>query len=165
MKALTDFIKKLWGMEIIRYLFAGGTAFVFDKLASFATDRFLLPETVGVEMRDAISVLVGFLIGLLINNLVSMYLVFTSEKQKKNSRTAGAFAAFSAVGIIGLLLTVGGNQLFIRLFGEGDAFRRLLYNVIVAVPVLIWNYFGRRAFANRGTNANANAKGKAEKEE
>ena len=108
---MISLIKKLWGMEIIRYLFAGGTAFVFDNILVFNLfNMFLLPdlgEWMGMDVTNMISVTMGFIVGLLINNFMSMYLVFTSEEQKKNSRTAKAFWEFTVVGIIGLILSVG----------------------------------------------------------
>ena len=121
---MISLIKKLWGMEIIRYLFAGGTAFVFDNILVFNLfNMFLLPDLgvwAGMDVTNMISVTMGFIVGLLINNFMSMYLVFTSEEQKKNSRTAKAFWEFTVVGIVGLLLSIGLNQGCIALFGEGD---------------------------------------------
>lgn len=145
-------IKKFWGMEIIRYLFAGGTAFIFDNLTFALFNTFLLPDLgewwILGSVRNMLSVTMGFLVGLLINNLMSMFLVFTSKEQKEKSRSVKAFAAFSAVGVIGLLLSIGGNQLCIWLFGEGDV-PELIYKVSIAVPVTGWNYIGRKFFVNR----------------
>ncbi|MBP5230624.1 MAG: GtrA family protein [Clostridia bacterium] len=142
-------IKKIWSYEIVRYLFAGGTAFLFDKLTFFLFNSLILPDLGGwwivEDLRNMISVFLGFLVGLLINNFISMYLVFTSEEQKKKSRTTRAFLAFTVVGIIGLGLSIGGNQLCILWFGEGDT-KELIYNIAVAVPVTAWNYVGRRYF-------------------
>ncbi|MBQ3934839.1 MAG: GtrA family protein [Clostridia bacterium] len=142
-------IKKLWSMELVRYLFAGGTAFLFDKLAFFLFNSLILPDLgswwIVKDVRNMISVLVGFLVGLLINNFISMYLVFTSESQKKKSRTARAFIEFTVVGIIGLALSIGGNQLCILLFEGGDT-KELIYNIIIAIPVTAWNYIGRKFF-------------------
>ncbi|MBQ9793714.1 MAG: GtrA family protein [Clostridia bacterium] len=149
---MISLIKKLWGMEIIRYLFAGGTAFVFDNILVFNLfNMFLLPDLgvwAGMDVTNMISVTLGFIVGLLINNFMSMYLVFTSEEQKKNARTAKAFLQFTVVGIVGLLLSIGLNQGCILLFGEGDL-NELIYKVSIAIPVTGWNYVGRKFFANR----------------
>lgn len=144
-------IKKLWGMEIIRYLFAGGTAFIFDNLTFALFNSLLLPDLGSFwilgSVRNMLSVTAGFLIGLLINNLMSMFLVFTSGEQKAKGRSARAFIAFSVVGVIGLFLSIGGNQLCIWLFGKGDL-QELIYKVCIAVPVTGWNYIGRKFFVN-----------------
>lgn len=145
-------IQKLWGMEIIRYLFAGGTAFVFDNLTFAVFNSFLLPDLgdwwILGSVRNMLAVTAGFLVGLLINNLMSMFLVFTSEAQKEKGRSAGAFLAFSVVGVIGLLLSIGGNQLCIALFGPGDL-KELIYKIGIAVPVTGWNYIGRKLFVSK----------------
>lgn len=147
---MIDWIKKMWRIEIIRYLFAGGTAFVFDNL-TFAVCNHFLPDLgkwwLLDSVRNMLSVMAGFLVGLLLNNLLSMFLVFTSESQKKKGRSARAFVMFSIVGVIGLLLSIGGNQLCIYLFGEGQA-KELIYKIATAVPVTGWNYIGRKAFVS-----------------
>ncbi len=149
MKAL---IKKLWAIELIRYLFGGGTAFVFDNLTFAVLNSFLLPDLgewwIFGSVRNMLSVTAGFLIGLLINNLMSMFLVFTSDTQKGATRSARAFLAFSVVGVIGLLLSIGGNQLCISLFGKNPV-KELIYKIAIAVPVTGWNYIGRKLFVSK----------------
>lgn len=147
---MIEWIKKMWRIEGIRYLFAGGTAFVFDKLVTTPLCIHFMPELFWgeLDMRNMIAVTAGFLVGLLINNLLSMYVVFTSESQKKKGRSSRAFLAFSVVGVIGLLLSIGGNQLCIHLFGGGEM-KELLYNVLIAIPVTGWNYIGRKLFVGK----------------
>ena len=149
---MISLIKKLWGMEIIRYLFAGGTAFVFDNILVFNLfNMFLLPDLgvwMGMSVTNMVSVTMGFIVGLLINNLLSMFVVFTSEEQKKNSRTVKAFMEFTVVGIIGLILSIGLNQACIWLFGSGKTLE-MIYKISIAIPVTGWNYIGRKFFANK----------------
>ena len=149
---MISLIKKLWGMEIIRYLFAGGTAFVFDNILVFNLfNMVLLPDLgvwMGMSVTNMVSVTMGFIVGLLINNLLSMFVVFTSEEQKKNSRTVKAFMEFTVVGIIGLILSIGLNQACIWLFGSGKTLE-MIYKISIAIPVTGWNYIGRKFFANK----------------
>ena len=149
---MISLIKKLWGMEIIRYLFAGGTAFVFDNILVFNLfNMFLLPDLgvwMGMSVTNMVSVTMGFIVGLLINNLLSMFVVFTSDEQKKNSRTVKAFMEFTVVGIIGLILSIGLNQACIGLFGS-DKTLEMIYKISIAIPVTGWNYIGRKFFANK----------------
>ena len=149
---MISLIKKLWGMEIIRYLFAGGTAFVFDNILVFNLfNMFLLPDLgvwMGMSVTNMVSVTMGFIVGLLINNLLSLFVVFTSEEQKKNSRTVKAFIEFTVVGIIGLILSIGLNQACIGLFGSGKTLE-MIYKISIAIPVTGWNYIGRKFFANK----------------
>ena len=142
---------KLWSAELIRYLFAGGTAFVFDKLVVTPLCNHFLPELSWRELdvRNLLAVTAGFLVGLIINNLISMYLVFTGESQKQKGRSGRAALVFSTVGVVGLLLSLGGNQLCIWLFGEGES-KEWIYNIAIAVPVTAWNYIGRRLFVGKG---------------
>ncbi len=150
--AMKQLIKKFWGIEMIRYLFAGGTAFVFDTLTFHLFNGVLLPDLgewwILGSIRNMLAVTAGFLVGLLINNLMSMFLVFTSGAQKERGRSGYAFFVFSVVGVIGLLLSIGGNQLCIALFGKGE-YAELLYKVIIAIPVTGWNYIGRKLFVSK----------------
>lgn len=139
-------IKKIWSYEIIRYLFAGGCAFIADKLVFYLFNTFILPDMgswwIIDSVTNALAVLAGFISGTLVNNGLSMFVVFQGEQQKK-SRTAKAFWLFTLVGFIGLLLSIGGNQLCIVLFGPGKT-KELIYNIIIAIPVTAWNYIGRK---------------------
>lgn len=148
-------IKKVWSVEAVRYLFAGGCAFIADKLAFYVFNTWILPDMGSWWIVDSVTnmfaVLAGFIAGTIVNNMLSMFVVFNGETQKKKSRTAKAFWLFTLVGFIGLIMSIGGNQLCIVLFGPGKT-NELIYNIAIAIPVTIWNYLGRKFCVRKDKN-------------
>ncbi|HBL83780.1 MAG: hypothetical protein A2Y17_08435 [Clostridiales bacterium GWF2_38_85] len=149
---MTEKIKKLYNehrsliLEFIRYCFVGGTAFVFDFLAYWVLIDIIFVPWLGQAYIDkyyypyAIAITVGFIIGLIINYVLSILWVFTTQKQQEQGKNARAFWIFTIIGIIGyglkqLLMFIGVN-----LLGIDD----ILFNMIAAGIVLIWNYLARK---------------------
>lgn len=141
--------------EFLRYVLVGGIAFLVD-FGTFALFRELIFG--GSERAAAITVstAAGFTVGLAVNYVLSMLIVFRTEKQQKQGKNVRAVLIFFAVGLVGLFLTellqyLGEAKLLAT--SAGQSFDRLLHGLgkyavklVVTGIVLIWNYAGRKIF-------------------
>ena len=90
--------------QFVRYGFVGGLAFSIDLVALFALTEFL-------GIHYLVSAVVAYLLGLVVNYLLSIRWVFSSRNVKDPRME---FVVFTLLGIVGLLL----NELFIWGFAE-----------------------------------------------
>lgn len=141
--------------EFLRYVLVGGIAFVVD-FGVFALFRELVFGGADSTAAITVSTAAGFIMGLAVNYVLSMLMVFRSEKQQEQGKNVRAVLIFAVVGIIGLGLTE-----LLQWLGEkvilqtelGKAFNSLIFDtgvyavkIVVAGIVLIWNYVGRKIF-------------------
>ena len=147
---LKDLVKKLIANPFIRYLFVGGVAFLADRAVFFLFNSFILPDMgsfwIIESVKNMVAVLAGFIAGTIVNNVMSMKLVFKGEREAKQN--TAMFIWFTVIGAIGLALSIGGNQAMLAMFGEGK-WKELLYSASVAIPVTLWNYIGRKLVAKK----------------
>lgn len=117
-------------VQMLRYTFVGGIAFVVDFGSLFVFTEFL-------KIHYLISAAIAFLLGLLTNYALSVIWVF-------NKRRLGSkyfeFGIFALIGIIGL----GFNELFIWFFTEHIHFYYLFSKIISTAFVYLWNFFARK---------------------
>lgn len=124
--------------EFLRYVLVGGTAFLVDYGAFFASKTLLFGR-----MGDAgvyVATAAGFTLGLVYNYVFSVVFVFRSAREQNRGKSAGAFLLFAAIGAAGLLLSEGGMALFFGVIG----IHYLVSRAIVSGLVLIWNYGARK---------------------
>jgi len=125
--------------EFIRYCFVGGVAFLADYAALWLTKEYVFGSFLcGLYLATG----AGFLIGLVVNYVLSLKFVFTQAKDAKSGRTFGAFAVFGIVGLVGLALTELGMWVGVVLAG----LHYMVVKLVVTVIVLMWNYLGRKLF-------------------
>ena len=117
-------------IQLFRYTFVGGVAFIFD----FGT-LFILTEYFNVYYL--ISAAIAFLLGLTINYFLSIIWVF--EKRTIKSKYI-EFVIFALIGIFGLIL----NEFFIWSFTEILNIHYLFSKIISTVFVYLWNFFIRK---------------------
>lgn len=117
-------------VQLFRYTFVGGTAFVFDF-----GGLYLLTEHAGLHYQ--LSAALSFLLGLSVNYVLSVLWVF--NRRTLRSRWA-EFGIFALVGIVGL----GLNALFMWLFTDVAGLYYLLSKVGSTVLVFLWNFFARK---------------------
>ena len=122
-------------VQLFRYAFVGGTAFVVDfgLLA-------LLTEWCGLNYQ--LSACISFIAGLTVNYLMSIRWVFNQSSTLPRSQKIADFVSFAIVGIIGL----GLNALIMWLFTDILTLHYLLSKIISTVVVFFWNFIGRRTF-------------------
>lgn len=149
-------LKKLI-LELLRYCVAGGVAFIFDTATLWLFNEKILPDMgrsdifgFTLDWRLALATTAGFIVGIIVNYLISIFFVFTGDKQKERGRNVKAFVIFTIVGLIGYFLTVGLVQLGCWLFDCYEGIGSLLVRAVVAGIVMIWNYVGRKVFVYKG---------------
>lgn len=131
-----DLVKKylpvFTGLKIIRYLFVGGCAaivdisifFIFAKLLNF---NYLLVSSA------------SFIIATLVNYLLSIKFVFTTNARFKTKTEVFLIYLISSVG---LLL----HLLILYLFIDQLYFEKMLAKFIATGSVFIWNFTARNYF-------------------
>ncbi len=128
-KYLRDPTDNGW-IQLFRYGFVGGTAFLVDfgLLAAFT-------ELAGFNYL--VSAALSFIAGLTINYLLSVTWVFASRKL--SSRQA-EFTLFTVIGVVGL----GFNELFMWIFTDGLGWHYLVSKIVTTAVVFLWNFLARR---------------------
>jgi putative flippase GtrA len=121
--------------EFVRYCLAGGTAFVADF-----TVFLLFAEFFGVNYLIANTL--GFLVGLIVNYLISISWVFTYRKYLK---TAPELSFFAIIGIGGIALGNSGMWLLVEHLSLGHVHAK----IIVTAGILLYNYSSKKYFLFR----------------
>jgi putative flippase GtrA len=117
-------------IQMFRYLFVGGAAFIIDFLSLF-----ILTDFFGIYYL--ISAAIAFILGLIVNYFLSISWVFNKRKLKNRHLEFGVFAV---IGIIGL----GFNEVFIWFFTQDLQIYYLISKIFAAIIILFWNFFARK---------------------
>lgn len=117
-------------IQLFRYTFAGGIAFIVDFGSLFCLTEFF-------SIHYLISAAFAFILGLTTNYLLSIIWVFSSRNVGKKWLE---FIIFAIIGIIGL----GMNEFVIWFFTEKAMFHYLLSKIISTIIVYSWNFFARK---------------------
>jgi len=117
-------------IQLFRYLFVGGAAFIVD-----IGSLYIFTDFFGIYYL--ISAAIAFSLGLIMNYILSISWVFNNRTF--NSRIL-EFGVFTFIGIIGLVL----NELFIWVFTAKLGLYYLISKIIVAIIILCWNFFARK---------------------
>lgn len=117
-------------IQLFRYFFVGGAAFLVDF-----TTLFILTEFFTVYYL--ISAAIAFVLGLLANYVLSVNWVF--NRRTVENRTF-EFGIFVVIGIVGL----GLNEVIIWFFTDNLQMYYLYSKMISAVIILFWNFFARK---------------------
>ncbi len=152
--------KKQLLLELIRYCICGGIAFVCDLATKTLFRSVILPDNMGefwlfsfrFEYDVIIATTVGFIVGLIVNYLISIFFVFTTEEQKSRGKSVKAFLIYCCVSVVGLLINLSVTQLGCNLLDatREDTVKFMLISCVAAGVALIWNYIGRKIFVYRG---------------
>jgi putative flippase GtrA len=117
-------------LQLVRYTFVGGFAFIVDFGTLFVLTEYL-------KIHYLISAGIAFIIGLIINYLLSVNWVFS--KRSFGNRFYEVLL-FTLIGLVGL----GLNELLIWLFTDIVLLYYLLSKIITAFIVYFWNFFARK---------------------
>lgn len=115
-------------IQFFRYAIVGGISFAVDAICLYLLER--------IGLYYLISAIIGFIIGLILNYLLSKRFVFTEKSQSRIKE----FIAYASIGAVGLLLT----ELFLYVFVDFIDLNLILSKIIAAAIVLIWNYAARK---------------------
>jgi len=127
---LTEPRKKLV-IQFIKYLFVGGTAFIFD----FATLYFLTDYG---HVHYLTSAAIAFIIGLNINYILSKYFVFSGSRM-------GLKKEYTFIVIVSIM-SLGLNQGLIWFFTEKLGIFYLYSKMISTCIILVFNFWVRKRF-------------------
>ena len=157
-------------MEIVRFLLVGGLATVVDYLVYVLFYYVILKDLTSIEytfifipsdLATTLSITAGFIVGNIVNYILSIVFVYIGAKDDKKTQTAKSFLIFTLIGILGLLLKVciqnGGNAL-VGLLNIAEDRKFLLWFLntcvyaVATLIVLVWNYVGRKLLIFKNTN-------------
>ena len=119
-----------WMLQLFRYGFVGGVAFVVDY-----GSLFVLTHYAGVPYLW--SAAIAFLLGLVTNYLLSISWVF---RRNENLRPWVEFLFFAIIGVIGLVL----NELIMYVGTDMLHMHYMLSKLISTGIVFFWNFFARK---------------------
>jgi len=150
-------IKKLFSKypvlgEIFRFCIVGGIATIVDffvmGVVLYCFDPSSYPNFfnvfIGGTARSSLTANMvgtglGFLVGLLVNYVLSVCFVFI---QKGNSKSALGFLEFALLSAVGLGLHELGMYVFNSLCGMNE----WIVKILMTAVVLVYNYISRKAF-------------------
>lgn len=150
--------KKELFFEILRFLLVGGLATLADYAVFFLFRQYLLPaELLAGRFWDIASLVIatafGFLVGLIVNWLLSVAFVFRAVKDKDGVKTKKSFLIFTVIGLVGLGITELGVVLLVYLLPQLTLFGRTAFllpwdewlaKAVMTCIVLAFNYAGRK---------------------
>ena len=118
-------------LQFFRYAFIGGIATIIDW-----STLFILTDIVSIHYL--FSACFSFLVGLIVNFLLSKLMVFKAEEAKVNGVLE--FVAYAIIGAVGLGLT----ELIMLGFTDFVKLHYMMSKVIATVMTLVWNYIARK---------------------
>lgn len=121
-------------IQLFRSVFVGGIATVIDFIV-YALVRIPIAS---FAYCDLIATPVGFVVGTVVNFVISKILVFKMDEAKMGVK--GEFVGFAVIGIIGL----GIKELLMLLFVNVLLINNYVAWIVSALLVLIWNFAGRK---------------------
>lgn len=117
-------------LQFFRYLFVGGFAAVVN-IGS------LILFTEVFHLYYLISNVIGFLLGLIVNYVLSKWLIFTKEVELN---AILEFVIYAIIGVVGL----GLDTFFMWVFTSVIGIFYMLSKIISTALVFIWNFLGRK---------------------
>lgn len=117
-------------LQLFRYTFVGGLAFVVDF-------GLLWLLTAQAHMHYLASAAAAFVAGLLVNYVLSKLWVFNKSSYKNKM---AEFLVFALIGVIGLGLT----ELLMWLFTDGANMYYIVSKMLTTAIVYFWNFFARK---------------------
>ncbi|HOU30360.1 MAG TPA: GtrA family protein [Bacteroidales bacterium] len=117
-------------VQLFRYTFVGGLAFIVD----FGT-LFILTEY--LNLFYLISAGIAFILGLITNYALSVNWVFSNRTLDSKGME---FFLFTVIGLIGL----GLNELLLWTLTDLLSIYYLFSKIITAIIIYLWNFFARK---------------------
>jgi len=128
--------------EVVRFGLVGVIAAMFDFTTCYIFQYLILPQSWSDIALTIVSVTFGFMVGVFVNYICSVYIVFRNTTDKNKSRTLFGRFLFVALASMGLFMGYGFQYLFFNLLHLGY----ILTFVIRTLIVLVWNYLSRKFF-------------------
>lgn len=119
-----------WAIQLFRYIFVGGFAFIIDYGLLF-----LLTEFIGFHYL--VSATISFSVGLIVNYIISTHWIF---RKSKLSNLALEFIIYGAIGVVGLII----NDFLLFILTDKLNLHYMISKLITTILVMGWNFVGRR---------------------
>lgn len=116
--------------QLLRYTVVGGVSFLVDYSILFSLTKY-------VGLYYLISATISFLVGLVLNYILSTHWIF---KKSRLSNKSVEFTVYGLIGVVGLLL----NSILMYLFTDVLQIHYMLSKLVAASLVMIWNFYGRK---------------------
>lgn len=136
-KVIVDTLKKLFVgetekvfVQLLRYFFVGGIAFVVDYASLY-----VLTEYAG--LHHLLSAAIAFVLGLTVNYLLSISWVFNGGFSSSHLLD---FLIFTIIGVVGL----GMNEGIIYIGTDMLNIHYMISKLVSTIIVFFWNFFARR---------------------
>src|SRR5665213_696806 len=137
-------VKKLSKNEVIRFIFSAGSGFLVDITAYYLFYHNLLVQKTYVVLsftvrNSTLSLAISFSLGVIVNFLITRYLVFTKSKSSSTKQ----FVRFTSVAIIGFFANLGVIKILILYFIMYPPVAR----VLAALSLFFASYFIHKVFS------------------
>ena len=134
-------------IQFFRYIFVGGFATVVDWGLSAALFYLVFGQQLAVLCNG-----LSFVAGLIVNYFISTFWVFNNSKIKNKFVE---FLSFAAIGVVGLLITLGVTYVFEWLLADKTSLYQMIAKVASTALSFFWNFFARKLLLfNKGKKEN-----------
>lgn len=123
-------------IQFFRYLFVGGLATVVDWGVSL-----LLFECVFNEHYAEAANAISFVVGLIVNYVISTFWIFRNSKVESKLME---FLGFAAIGLVGFFMTIGITWLFKIWLADKTSLFQILAKIVSTAAAFFWNFFARK---------------------
>ena len=135
---------KLLKNQVFRFVLSAGMGFLVDVSVFYLFYHNLLTQhsykILGVNLRNStVSLAISFFLGVMVNFLMTKYLVF----QKSKSKPSKQFIRFISVAIIGFFANLAAVKILIQVFGLYPPVAR----PIAALSLFFASYFIHKVFS------------------
>ncbi len=123
-------------IQFFRYIFVGGLATVVDWGLSAVLFYLCFGQQFAVLCNG-----LSFVAGLIVNYFISTFWVFSNSKIKNKFIE---FISFAAIGVVGLLITLGVTYAFEWLLADKTSLYQMIAKVSSTALSFLWNFFARK---------------------
>lgn len=136
--------KKLLNNQVIRFVLSAGAGFVIDICTFYLFYHNLLTQKTyhvfnAVVRNSTISLAISFFLGVMVNFLITRYLVFSESKLAPYKQ----FARFVSVAIIGFFANLGVIKILIQDFNMYPPLAR----IVAALSLFFASFFVHKLFS------------------
>lgn len=123
-------------MQIIKFVFVGGTAFLIDYyLLLFLTNT--------MNIHYVVSNVISFCVSVIYNYILSAFWVFEMDKNKSKTQI---FVVFIVLSVIGLLIN---TVVVFLLYDATKIFALSISKIIATAIVMVYNFVSRKIFLEK----------------
>lgn len=123
-------------IQFFRYCFVGGFATVVDWGLSALLFYLVFGQQLAILCNG-----LSFVAGLLTNYFLSTFWIFKDSKIKNKFLE---FLSFAAIGVVGLLLTLGITWGFEAVLKDVTSLYQIIAKVVSTAASFLWNFFARK---------------------